>query len=252
MSTDSENNQFDKESSNFGVPHGYFQTSAAIIFNKIEWKQEHESFPTLLQLKSQHGFITPTNYFVELDQRLELLNSPILFSLKKANSFIIPVGYFENVEVDALAKVLDDVEPLLPNLTKQNPFKVSDQYFLNQQKQLEHLLQPTPSFKVIKLFSAKSALALAALLFLVLGIWLYNFYFTPVDVKDCGTIACVDKIDLLKAKHLHGLDNDELYELVNSKKLEQKLETKPNKNNEKQDSVSEIDESIADGLLEEI
>jgi hypothetical protein len=86
----------------------------------------------------------------------------------------------------------------------------------------------------------------------VLGIWLYNFYFTPVAVKDCGTMACVDKIDLLKVKHLEGLDNDELYELVNSKKLEQKLEKKPNKNSEKQDSVNELDERVTDALLEEI
>jgi hypothetical protein len=121
LSKEHENNQFNKESTDFGVPHGYFQKSAGAIFNKIEWEQEHKSFPKLLQLKSQHGFITPTTYFAKIEQKIELLDLPILFSLKKTNSFIIPVGYFENAEVNELAKVLDDNEPLLPNLTKQNP-----------------------------------------------------------------------------------------------------------------------------------
>jgi hypothetical protein len=252
LGIENENNQFNKESTDFGVPNGYFQKSAVAIFNKIEWEQEHKSFPKLLQLKSQHGFITPSAYFSKIEQKIELLDLPILFSLKKVNSFTVPVGYFENVEVSELAKILDDKELFLPSLVKQNPFKVSDEYFSIRHRQLEHLLQPTPSFKVVKLFSVKSALAIAALLVVVLGIWLYNSYFTPVAVKDCGTIACVDKVDLLKIKHLEGLDNDELYELVNSKKLEQKLETKSNKNSEKQDSVSEIDESVTDALLEEI
>ena len=252
MNTENENNQSNKESTDFGVPRGYFQKSASAIFNKIEWEQEHKSFPKLLQLKSQNGFITPTAYFSRIEQKIELLDLPILFSLKKANSFIVPGDYFENAEVNELAKVLDDSEPLLPNFIKQNSFKVSAEYFLNQQKQLEHLLQPTSSYKVIKLFSAKSVLAVAAILVVVLSVWLYNFYFTPVVVKDCGTIACVDKIELFKTKNLEVLDNDELYELVNSNKLEQKLETKSNKNSEKHDSVNEMDESVTDDLLEEI
>ena len=69
--------------------------------------------------------------------------------------------------------------------------------------------------------------AAAAVLTIVFSLWIYNAYFNQTEIidGDCNTLACIEKRELLKYK-LENLENEELYELVNTKQLEERLNKK--------------------------
>lgn len=204
MSKDFDNNSFNSESGNFGLPESYFQKSANSIFNKVEWLQEHKDFVRLTELRNGRGFIVPDTYFETLECKLELTCSPHLLSRIKDPGFNIPKNYFEDKKVNVLGE-----------------------FTQSEQKITSAIL---PSVRIVKLFHPKIWYSAAAAIFAVtIGIWIYSHYFV-IDDKDCGTLACIEKRDLLKSKNLENLESDELYELVDSKKLEEKLGKKPTKN----------------------
>jgi len=256
MSKDFENNDMNKEPNNFGLPEGYFEKSAGSIFNKIEWMEEHKEFPQLAQLKKDTGFIVPGNYFEELENDLELLPYPNLSVQNKEPGFIVPEKYFEQLRVNELSKVLLDEEnelqqfPFLNTVQKLNAFTVDENYFKDSEQKIISALSANADAKIIKLFSLKTwYTSAAAILTITFGLWLYNHYFKIETVKDCGTLACIDKADLLKAKMqvLESIDDEELNNLVDTKKLEEKLEKKEAKDSDdKNDSLknSETEELI--------
>lgn len=258
MKDENENNQTNKESGNFGLPEGYFEKSANSIFNKIEWRDEHKEFPKLLEVKNTNGFIVPENYFSKNEQRLELIQYPILNSIQNKSAFVVPENYFEEAETCELAIVLKEEEDELTgfeklrSLKKQNSFSISENYFSEQENRLLQILQKPEQVKVISLFSKRIAYAVAALFVVVMGVWIYNFYFTPIQVQDCGTIACVDKQDLVKTKNLERLDDDQLYELVDPSVLEKKLKNSETKKNNKEDQDSSLNNISTDELLDDI
>lgn len=251
---------FNNEPDNFGLPGGYFQKSATSIFNKIEWQEEHKAFLKLTDLKHQnanYGFNVPPEYFVKSAEHLENLHYPKLFSLKRSSGFVVPADYFEQAEVNELGKVISDAKDelfsfeKLTSLPKENNFRVDEDFFAGSDKQMHLLLEKPLKGKVINLFTRRIAFAGAALLVASLGFWIYNFYFSTAELKDCGTMACVDKYDLVKTKNLESLDNEELYELVNSGDLEKKLNIKEQtKNIETKDSS--LKELSTEDLLDEI
>ncbi len=261
MSKNPENNDFNKEPNSFGLPDGYFERSAGSIMHKIEWIEEHKIYPRLSALKKETGFIVPLNYFETVETALELISYPNLLACKKDAGFTVPLNYFEDAEANELEKVLVLEEnelasfSVLNSIPKQNAFTVKENYFTDSEQKIISAL--TTEAKVIKLFTPKIWFsAAAAVLTIVLGLWLYNNFFKPVGVKDCGSLACLDKNDLVKSKNLEGLDNDELYELVNTKKLEEKLEKKDAKKNENKTGRKNLDTSLknvnTDDLLDEI
>jgi hypothetical protein len=256
MNKDPENNNQNNEPNNFGLPEGYFQKSAGSILNKIEWLGEHKEFPGLSELKKESGFITPANYFETSEAKLELSFYPRLLKHKNKEAFSIPENYFEEAEINELAKVLNAAEneleefPLLNSVKKENPFRVQENYFSASAQQIISSVQKPA--KVITLFAARTWYsAAAALIAVAIGLWLYNYFFTPVVTKDCGTLACVDKTDLVKTKNLENLDDDQLYEIVDTKKLEEKLEKKETKTDNKNADTSLKNISTED-LLDEI
>jgi hypothetical protein len=258
MDKNRENNNFNSEPNNFGMPKGYFENSANSIINKIEWLDEHKEFPFLSSLKKENGFVVPQTYFSDNEAKLEILEFPKLFSLKKINGFKTPATYFEELEEKQLIDFFTDNENENPfeklnTIPKQNNFKVDEKYFGDLENKLKNtLLNEKKGAAVIKLFSPKLYYAAAAVLTITLGLWIYTQYFKVEELKDCGTLACVDKIDLLKTKNLENLDNDQLYELVDTKKLEEKLENKTtNKANEK-DVDTSLKNVSAEDLLDEI
>ncbi len=263
MSKDSENNNFNNEPNNFGLPEGYFQKSANSIFNKIEWIEEHKEFVCLSEHKNivkQTGFVVPQGYFDRSESKLELIAYTELAKQKFLagnTGYIVPKDYFESFEVKELVKVLiDDKNELAPftklsSIKKQNCFNVKQNYFSDSEQRIISAL--TKNANVISLFKPKIWLsAVAAVLTIVLSLWAYNQYFKPVKGKDCGSLACLDKKDLVKVKNLESLDNDELYELVNTKKLKEKLEKKSVKKIEKQNNDSSLKNVSTDELLDEI
>jgi hypothetical protein len=253
-----ENNPFNSGQGDFGLPGGYFQRSAGSILNKIEWQEEHKDFPMLLHYKDASGFAVPENYFDKKEQQLELIYLARLSAIRKHNPFNVPENYFEELEVLLLSNALSDMEQelqsfkLLNAVPKQNSFETPAQYFQDNEERVKALLMPKKESRIIRLFSVKMAYVAAALLVVAFGFWAYTLYFRPVAARDCGTIACIDKVDLIKTKTLESLDNEELYELVNSKKLEEHLNTEPDKKNEtiKTDSSSKSDvvDDLPDGI----
>lgn len=247
MTPEEENMPFDRTGpSSFGLPEGYFEQSARAVFNKVEWLEEHKEFPMLLSLQVTKAFSVPAGYF---EKDGELLQYPALLAIKKQRPFTVPGGYFEAQELNELSTVLNGKEEVLAFIPKQNGFRVTDTYFEKKEVQLQHLLskkeQPA---RVISLFGPKIRLAVAATLITALGLWLYQAN-TPTPVqeeKDCGTMACLDKLELLKSKSIESLETEELYDLVNSKDLEKKLQ------NKEAASAKTSHDSLEDELIDEL
>jgi hypothetical protein len=258
MDKNNENNHLNSEPDNFGLPQGYFQNSANSIVNKIEWVEEHKNFPALEKLKKQSSFIVPNDYFVNNENKLELIEFPKLSALNKINAFKTPANYFNELEEKQFVHFFNenDLEILgekLSTIPKQANFKVKKNYFDSSAEKISNsLLNQKKGGKLIKLFSPKIYYAAAAILTITLGLWFYNHYFLVAETKDCGTLACVDKADLLKTKNLENLDNDQLYELVDTKKLEEKLENKTNNTTKNEDIDTSLNNVSVDDLLDEI
>lgn len=253
-----ENNQLNNGQDSFGLPGDYFQRSANSIRNKIEWQEEHKLFPNLIQYKTNPGFIVPEQYFNTNEQQLELIDFPTLNALQKINTFKIPEDYFiESQAVLSSEKLILNEDELhsfatLNTLTKQNNFKITKPYFSENEASLQAILQTKKAGKVIRLSFAKAWYAAAALLAVALGFWTYGQYFKPVEETDCGTIACIDKVDLIKTKTLDNLDNEDLYEIVNSKNLEEHLNSGTGKKNETEKKDSSTKNAAVNELLDEI
>ena len=252
MTQEEENMPFDRSAPNpFGLPEGYFQQSASSVLNRIEWLEEHKAFPRLSVLRQQ-AFGFPEHYFEGSAQRLELLETPVLWSLKKQQPFSVPAGYFESLELAGLTAITGEEENVLAAIPKRNAFAIADTYFTENETKLKQMLskQPQPA-RVISLFGPKVRMAAAAMLVAVLGLWIYRMNTpAPAELKDCGTIACLDKMDLLKSKHLDNLETDDLYDLVNSKDLEKKLSGQEGTVQPK--SADSIDDDLMDELPDEI
>src|ERR1043166_4668549 len=90
---DSENNE---GKSGFGLPEGYFQSSAARLRDSVEWLEEHKEFPILLENNRKTGFSVPEYYFKNNEFILELGAYPALEKINRTNPFNVPAGYFPN------------------------------------------------------------------------------------------------------------------------------------------------------------
>src|SRR5258708_3521087 len=132
MSKNPENNDKNKQPNNFGLPEGYFEQSAAVIFNKIEWIEEHKEFKCLSALKKETGFIVPENYFDKSETDLELISYPNLSARKKDAGFIVPKNYFEDAEIIELEKVLLNDENELESLNKLNSIKKLNNFSVSE------------------------------------------------------------------------------------------------------------------------
>ncbi len=251
MSQEKENTEFNRQPNSFSLPDGYFSESAGQLLHKMAWLEEHRQFPALLNLARRPGFIIPTDYFNNCEQRLELLNCPALSALPKQFPFKMPDGYMETIAAKELARMSD--KELQPDLgTKQNTFAVTENYFSESADRLHRQLAVKKRPARVISFVRRAWVAAAALLVMALGFWIYTVSIKPVEVKDCGTIACVDKNDLLKSKNLENLDSEELLELVNSQKLEEKLNTGSTQLPEKKDPGNVNDSAEDELLMDEI
>ena len=247
MSKESENTGENNESKGFDLPKDYFNDFSASVLNKIEWIKEHKEFPLLEKMKEKHGFIVPENYFEKLEVKQELLLYPLLSSTIKQNNFEVPSSYFEELDASLNAGNEEKVFPILDGIQKINAFTVPENYFHVTAEKIESQL--STKTKVINLFSVKTwTVSAAAILVITLGFWLFSSYFSPAE-KDCGSLACIDKSELLKNKNLENVENDELYEVVDTKKLEENLNKKPSENKKTNDSSDQIS---TDDLPDEI
>ncbi len=202
----------------FSMPQDYFSDSSGTILNKLVWLEEHKVYPFLSALQKETGFCIPDHYFEHQRIQTELLPYPHLTNrFGEESGFLIPPHYFETATV---------IYPHLDGLPKANVFAVPDTYF-------EHTaegLKPREA-RVIGLWTRRISYSIAALLVWALGIWLFQSLSVTKNTKeDCGTLACIDKKDILESNDLQSVDEEHLYDLVNVKALEEKLKEEDLKN----------------------
>lgn len=252
MLNENENTMNNGEANNFGLPEGYFQKSAQSIMNKLHWQDEHEDFKQLSQLKNKHIFAVPTRYFERKKQSLELLDYPTLLKLKNTGSgFQLPAHYFEDLEVALLSKGINEQELVMEGLPTEPGFITPKNYFEQNSASLHQQVSAQKNAKVISLFSARTVMA-AAVLLITLGWWGYNKFVDINVAEDCGTIACIDRVELLNTRVIENLETEDLYELVNSKDLEKKLNAPDQNHFKKTDSAADLNEEAMDDLLDGI
>jgi hypothetical protein len=250
MSKDFENNDNNRKNGDFGLPEGYFEKSARSILNRLEWLEEHKIYPRLSELKnSAPGFIVPEEYFDKSEHALELMAYEKLSAKDKETGFITPLNYLEELEIAELSKVMKDEENellqfvRLNSLKKENAFAVPENYSESSAEKISSAASEKPAeAKVIRLTGNRFWYsAAAAIMAAVLGLWIYNQYFKVKTSGDCGTLACVDKADLVKSKVMENMDEEDIYNMVDTKKLEENLNGKSSgdeKNKKKADSGS--------------
>lgn len=249
MKEEQENNQMGGEPGGFSMPPGYFDRLAGQVLLRVEWEKEQQAYPQLLRLRNKAVFALPDDYFQKNVCRLELTPYPGLRRMSGSTGMSVPHDYFAENEPRLMAALSEENTPLLKLMPKVGGFAVPPDYFERNAERLGQALH-VPEQKrarVILLRAPKRVMwAAAALLFLVIGVWAYRMWWIRPADQDCGTIACVDKKDLLKARVLDNLETDELYELVNSEKLEQKLKDEV--------TAKAADSSLGDGdqVLDEL
>jgi hypothetical protein len=254
MGKDFENNDKNRKDGDFGLPEGYFEKSGRNILNKLEWLEEHKIYSQLSELKnSAPGFIVPEGYFDRAEHKLELIAYEKLAGKNKENGFITPLNYLEELEITELSKVMKEEGnelrqfARLSSLEKKNAFGIPENYFESSAEKISSIASGKSSeAKVIRLSSNRFWYsAAAAVMGVVLGLWIYNQYFKVKATGDCGTLACVDKADLVKSKVMESMDDEDIYNMVDTKKLEENLKgnSSGNEKNKKDTDSSAADET---------
>ena len=236
------------------MPEGYFVRSAKTIQQKLEWQDEHANFPHLLALGRTSGFSVPKHFFESSEVRLEQIAYPVIAGVKKENPFVSPDQYFET-SAEHLAFVTSAAERDLSTLhaiEKKPIFETPEQYFETNSLRLQTLLEDHKGGTVLQLFRNRIAFAAAAMLLITLGLWWFNTRSASSLTQDCGSMACLDKSDLVKTNNLENLDDEELYELVNSNELEKILSSPVEPSNSSKDSSQQEPDMDTDALLDEI
>lgn len=236
------------------MPEGYFVRSAKTIQQKLEWQDEHANFPHLLSLGRTSGFSVPKQFFESSEVRLEQIAYPILAGVKKENPFVSPDQYFESsaAELSHLPFAHEADTSRLNAIEKKFVFETPQQYFETNSLRLQTLLEDHKGGTVLQLFRSRIAFAAAAMLLIALGLWWFNTRSASSLTQDCGSMACLDKSDLVKTNNLENLDDEELYELVNSNELEKILSSPVEPSNSSKDSSQQEPDMDTDALLDEI
>lgn len=248
MTKDHENNSGQQPRERFGVPEGYFGSSAERILRRLDWEDDHVFYPRLKALKSSACFAVPTDYFEKATVLNELVMFPHLRSRKAEQPFGVPGDFFLNSEERFFERCanLSEETPILLSPEKKSGFTVDRDFFEKSRQRTVKNVMPERTARVIPLFRIRIMRAVAAVLFVSLGIWIYSSYADPVS-EDCGTIACVDRKDLLKSGSIDNLENEDLYDMVDVAELEMKL-----MNGERKKHVDSIDNFETEEYPEEI
>jgi hypothetical protein len=240
MSKNENNGPENNKSNPFGMPDNYFDSFKSRMLLKIELADELKEFNILSGIDKKLPFVTPENYFANsLESKVELAPYQKLAALNKENGFATPELYFETASVVTLNKIeaVDELKEfaMLGSLEKQNGFAVPNAYFENLSHELrEKIVAEKNKAGVLDnvlhiVFSKKTVYALAATLVLSLGLYFYNST-EKVVATDCGTLACLDRKDILKDNQLLPLDEESLMEVVNVESLSKNLDKRLQEN----------------------
>lgn len=219
--------------------------------HKIELVEELKEFKLLSSIDKKLPFVTPDNYFAHIEIKNELAAYSKLASVKQINGFAVPELYFET-SAKAITTKIELAEelkayPVLNSIEKQNVFVAPQNYFevLSHGMRAKMFAEQAQESNVTKIllpiaigivFSKKTAYAIAAMLVISLGLYFYNSGEETVT-GNCGTLACMDKTEILKSNQVSNLDEESLMNIVDpvqlSKNLKEASKTSDNKKDEK-------------------
>lgn len=253
MNPNEENNKSNKENNPFSVPGDYFSSFSQKMMHKIELADELKEFKLLSSISKELPFVTPSGYF---ESKSELAQYPSLSALRNKSVFVVPENYFEDAAVRLKEKAMlaeeMSVYPTLASIDKQNVFEVPAGYFENFSPKVRATItagnnEQDVFTKVLHIvFSKKTVYAIAAMLVISLGIYVFNLDNGTVNT-DCNTVACLDKNEIIKTNQLNSFDEEVLIEAVNTDDLQKNL----NKVLE-QNATSSEDENTESYILENV
>lgn len=233
-----ENNEENKDENKhpFSLPEGYFDSFSKRMLHKIELADELKEFEMLSSIEKMNPFQVPSSYF-EIKEESAL--NPVLFGLKSKDVFTVPPGYFDESAQRILSKieVFEELNnySLLSGIKKESVFSVPENYFESGKKTLTEKLGNTEasgdSVKILHIiFNRKTAYAIAAILVISIGIYLFN----PKEVSvqnDCNTLACLSRGEIINGAQINNLDEEALIEAVNTGDLKENLDKAIRKEN---------------------
>ena len=243
----------------FALPEGYFANAANKLRDKIACMEELSEFPVLSGIEKHSGFDLPEFYFEKSAQKLENIPYTNLTGLKKEAGFIVSDGYFETNSLAIHAAIEGNDEDVVNRLKRfgidrENAFTLPTNYFEDKQNTLRAIGMPAQKKqgKVVRLYFLRAGMAAAAILLITFGLKYFKTEEKQIVPDDCGTLACIERRELLKSKQIENLDDEELLEIVNPKTLEQSLKDKGSKiNNHGTKDSAKLDQTT-DELLDEI
>ncbi|HWY11959.1 MAG TPA: hypothetical protein VN026_11570 [Bacteroidia bacterium] len=249
MNLNEENSKPNKNENNpFSLPDGYFGSFSQKMMHKIELVEELKEFKLLSSIDKKSPFITPDNYFAHIEIKNELTAYSKLSSVKNENGFVVPELYFETSANSITTKIelAEELKgyPVLTSIEKQNVFVAPQNYFEGlshtvRGKMFAGQTEETSVVRILHLvFSKKTAYAIAAMLVISLGLYFYNSGEETVS-GDCGTLACMDKKEILKSNQVSNMDEESLMNLVDPVQLSKNLK-KASKTSDKKDEKNYV------------
>lgn len=225
----------------FGVPGNYFVNSAQQLMQRIAWEDEHTALP-LLKASRKNAFVVPEHYEFAEGWCDRTLYSE-LYAVVREPVFEVPENYFESSRY-ALVNGGEGTPSI--NIPKiELGFDVPSDYFNTTAADLQKQLLPNRNGRVVALFRTAS-MAAAAVLLVVIALMGYRLYHRPVAEGDCGTIACLDRKELMQQQTFEAIENDELFDIVNPADLEKHLNGPKKNTNDSNDLLNELYEEELD------
>ncbi len=251
MNPNEENNKPNKENNPFSVPGDYFSSFSQKMMHKIELAEELKEFKLLSSINKELPFVTPQGYF---ESKSELAQYPTLNVLRNISVFEIPENYFEESAARLKEKISLAEEmsayPTLNSIDKLNAFEVPDDYFESFSHKVRETLHEDEAGAFAKVlhivFSKKTAYAIAAMLVVSIGLYLFNMDNGTVNT-DCNSVACLDKNEIIKTNQLNSFDEEALIEAVNTDELQKNLN-----NVLEQNTTTSEEESKENYILENV
>lgn len=235
----------DNSDNSFGVPDDYFGKSAKAIANHLEWQEEMRPFATLSEMDRSIFFRVPDGYFSRAEAKHELIPYATI-AAKKEIAFGLPEDYLSHARLRTIVSVVSGKPAGKGDKDISRMFNIPPDYFQQGQSVLKRKGNNGKG-KIIRL-NPRALMSMAALLLIVFSVWIYKGIFdVPTVAEDCKTIACIDKKELLNSRNFENLDNEDLYELVNSSLLEKKLLPEVDSGG-KMDSLDDWEEEVFEQL----
>lgn len=230
MKSEKGNNKSKIENNPFSMPDDYFNAFSKKMMFKIELAEELKEFKILSSIDKKSPFSTPLNYF---ESKAELAEYSRLMSIRNKHVFAVPENYFYSSASSIINKleVMDEVTsyPFIASVSKENSFTVPDMYFDKLSEQIVSgikVMKQNGHGRIMQLvFNRKTVYAIAAILVLSFGLYLYNSNADAVSA-DCNTLACLERNEIINQNHLINFDDDALTEIVNTEELSKNINAK--------------------------